>query len=196
MISSTAICNLALSRFGSSRISDLSETSETARLLSINYDNCLETVLRAFPWNFARRIEPLGLVTVVSTPGYGYLYTYPADCLNVFRVYQEGNARLQDKAQYKIVTDGSTKYIACDVEDAYCEYTANITDPQMYDSTFVKAFSYMLASEICNAKTGNSSKAKEMLEKYTIAVSEAKTNGSNENNVQDQWPTSYAKGRR
>ncbi len=196
MSSKTDICNLALSRFGGGKINSLDDGTETARLLDINYDNCLEAVLRAFPWNFARMIQELAL-TDDSTPGYLYVYQYPANCVNLLRIYDENNARLYtDKPEFKIITNGTERFIACDVPNAYAEYTYKAAIPDIYDPLFVKALSYLLASEICNAQSGNSGKASEMLQKYQLAISEAQHLNAVENNIPTQWPDSWLKGRR
>jgi hypothetical protein len=191
----TSICNLALSRFGGGKINSLDDDSELARLLSINYDNCLESVLRAYPWNFARKIDTLAL-TDDTTPGYNYVYQYPVNCANVLKIYSEGNSRIQEKEDYKIISNGNEKFIATDVENAYIEYTYLVTMATIYDATFVKALSYLLASETCNALTGNSNKAQEMMQKYQMTLSEAQMMGGVESNNKFERPTRYIDGRR
>lgn len=193
--STTSICNLALSRFGGGKITSLDDTTETARLLSINYDNCLESALRDFPWNFARKIDTLAL-TDDTTPGYGFVYEYPSNCVKVLRIYAEGNARMQEKAEFKIITNGNEKFIACNVKDAYCEFTYKVTAPDVYDSLFIKAFSYLLASEVCNAKSGNAQKASEMLQKYQLAIGEAQLAGATENYSNIELPNLFLRSRR
>lgn len=195
IMTNTDIANMALASFGGGRITSLDDNSESARLISLNFDNCADTVLRAFPWNFARRIDLLGL-TAETLGGWDYVYQYPPDCLNVLKIYSSGNTRLQTRDKFKIYTNGTTKLIACDVEDAYIEYTMSVTDVNMYDQCFAKALSYLLAAEVCNAKTGNTSKSQEMLKKYNLTINNALTAGANENNVQEDWPTSYTRGRR
>lgn len=193
-VSKTSICNLALSHFGGGKITSLDETTEKARQLSLAYDICLETALRDFPWNFARKIKVLGL-TDDETPGWLYVYQYPADCVNLLKIYNENDSRRQEKAEFKIITNGAEKLIACDVESAYAEYTAEITTPNLYDPLFIKALSYLLAAEVCNALSGNSQKAAEMMQKYSIAINEAQLIGATENHVPYEWPTSYVRGR-
>jgi len=195
MSSKTEICNLALSRFGGGKITSLDDGTETARLLDLNYNNCLETTLRDFPWNFARKIQELAL-TDDTTPGYDYVYQYPAYCVNVLRVYYENNARMNEKSEFKIITNGNEKFIACDIPNAYVEFTYKVTSPDIYDASFVKALSYILAAEVCNAKSGNAQKAAEMLQKYQMTIATAEHEGAVENNIAFEWPTSYITGRR
>jgi hypothetical protein len=197
MISKTSICNLALSHFGGGKITSLDDGSEKARQLDLNYNNCLETTLRAFPWNFAHKIELLAL-TDNTTPGWEYVYEYPANCVNILRVCPESDLRHKDKkyhSEYMVFSDGNEKYIACDVEDVYVEYTLNATNPTLYDSAFVKALSYLLAAEVCNALSGNAQKSQEMMQKYALAIGEAQLAGANEGYVPIELPTSYTDGR-
>ena len=192
--SKTDICNLALSRFGGGKINSLDDGTETARLLDINYDNCLETTLRGFPWNFANNIRVLAL-TDDTTPGYDYVYQYPANCVKVLRVEDVNNFRLKEKAEFKIFTNGEEKFIASDVKNAYVEFTYKVNVPDLYDATFIKAFSYQLAAEVVNAKSGNSQKAQEMAQKYQMAIAEAQHMGAVENSSKFELPTTYLKGR-
>lgn len=185
---------MALSHFGGGKINDLNDGTEKARQLDVNYDNCLETTLRAFPWNFARKIQLLAL-TDDTTPGWTYVYQYPADCVNVLKVYSESNARSQTKSEFKIITDGDERFICSDIATAYVEFTFLVTDTNIYDSLFTKALSYILAAEVCNGLSGNAQKSQEMLQKYSMIISEAQLAGANENNTPYEWAKSYITGR-
>jgi len=195
MVSQTYICNLALSHIGGGKITSLDDGTEKARQLEINYDVCLEMALRDFPWNFARKIELLAL-TDDTTPGWDYVYGYPVDCTKVLKIYAGNNARVQEKSEFKIISDGDEKYIACDIEDAYIEYTMRVTNPTIYDPLFVKALSYLLAGEISNALSGNASKTSEMVQRYQLAIKEANLAGATEEHIPLEWPNSYLRGRR
>ena len=191
----TDICNLSLSRFGGGKINSLDDGTEIARLLDLNYDNCLETTLRGFPWNFANNTRPLAL-TATKVSGYMYVYQYPANCVNVLRVYDEKNYRLKEKAEFKILTNGNEKLIACDIEDAFVEFTYKVIIPDLYDALFIKALSYQIAAEVVNAKSGNAQKSQEMMQKYQIAIAEAQHMGAVEGSTKFELPTTYLKGRR
>lgn len=194
--SKTSICNLALSRFGSGKISSLDDGTETSRLLDLNYDNCLESVLRAFPWNFARKIEALALSTD-TTPGFDFVYQYPVNCAKALYVFDADDINKKErKEKPNIVFSGTAKTLATDIEDAYIEYTYYVVTPTLYDPLFVKALSYLLAAEICNAKSGNAAKSNEMLQKYGMAIAEAQHASAVESVNTVEWPSSYIKGRR
>lgn len=88
-----AICNRALAEIGAlnsaGQISDLTEDSEPAAMCRLFYDTLRKQLLRAAPWNFARRTALLTtLGTAATTPPsapYPYVmkYEYPPDCLKM-----------------------------------------------------------------------------------------------------------------
>ena len=191
--SKISICNLALSRFGGGKITSLTDGSEEARVLDLIYNSCLESTLRAFPWNFANAEKILALSTTTFA-GWDYVYEYPVNCADILRVYAEGDARVYKRQTFKVRTSGIEKFICCDIEDAYAEYTYMVTDPTMFDPGFVKAFSYYLAAESVSM-SGNAQKSAEMMQKFQLAINEAQHINAVEGNVQPEWPTSYVTGR-
>lgn len=196
MISSTSICNMALSHFvGGGKITSLDDNTNTARILYTNYENCLLTTLRSFPWTFARTIDTLDLVTK-TYPNYDYVYKYPTNCVRIQRVCAVGDLREPNyENEYKLLSDGDIQYIASNIENAYIEYTLNVTNPTMYDAQFVKALSYLIASEVSNAITGNSSLAKEMYQKFQLAIGEAYKSSANEANLPVNRESRYINAR-
>ena len=196
MISSTSICNLALSHFvGGGKITSIDDNTEIARILNTNYDNCLLTALRAFPWSFARNIDTLDIVSK-TYPNYDYTYKYPTNCVKILRVCSEGDLTLVNyQNEYKQYSDGNFVYIASNIESAYAEYTMTITNPNVFDAQFVKALSYLIASEVSNAITGNSNIAKEMYQKFQLAIGEAYKSTANESNLPIEHSSRYLDAR-
>ena len=196
MISQTSICNMALAHFGGGSITSIDEGTTEAKLLSTYYDNSLQTVLRAFPWAFARYIDTLDLLSV-TVPNFDYVYLYPVNCLKIYKVCAEGDLEeVNYKNEYKLITDGALRYIASNIANAYIDYTYDVTDVNLFDAQFANAFSFLLAANICNTLTGNSNLAKEMLQKYQLAISEAQVASATEMNMPFELPGSYVKGRR
>lgn len=91
----TTVCNLALSSIGTrSTIASLSENSTEAEVVSLWYAQTRDSLLRAFPWNWARRQvllavfksargtleNPNGLLPEPPQP-WRYEYSWPSDCL-------------------------------------------------------------------------------------------------------------------
>ena len=193
--SKTLICNMALSKIGEGKINSLDEETEQSRVLNINYDTCLETTLRAFPWNFAKKAEALALVTDETHPNFDYVYQYPSNAVEVLRVFEEGDTDKYRKTEFIVFTNSTEKLIATDLEDAYVEYTDNVIIPALYDSSFVNALVYCLAAEIANTLSNNANKANEMYQKFQLAIISAKQSNATEGNREFKLSNRYINAR-
>ncbi len=172
MASKVSISNLALTILGADRITALEDNSENARRLTAIYDQCLEDVLRAHPWNFA--LVRQGLARLVSVPVFGYLYEYqlPGDCLRVIEVNDGTNLITDFKIEgRKLLTDDTTVNI---------KYIGNIIDPNQYTSQFIFVLSTRLASEIAYAVTNNKSTAELLVNLYMARLQTAKETDAQE----------------
>ncbi len=92
----TQVANLALSAIGTrSTIASLMEASTEAETINLWYDQTRDGLLRAYPWNWARRQRILALYksawgteenpngTLPQPPQpWKYEYAWPSDCLN------------------------------------------------------------------------------------------------------------------
>ena len=189
------ICNLALSRFGQSKISALNETSREAIECSLNYEPARDAVLREYPWGFAKATATLAEVTY-PVIGWDYAYAYPANCLDVRRIYGQNDARNAVKAPYDIVTDGVNKYIVTSVALAQIDFTLQVTDPKLFDPLFVEALSYKLASQLVLPLSGSSQRKSELYQEYKISLPAAQMSSAAETNNQPSRSDSYIQARR
>ena len=197
MPSQLAICNMALAHIGKAPITSINDATESARKCLLFYDNTKKAVLRRIDWPFARTAEALGLIDLETIPGWSYLYTYPSDAVLVRKILIE-NASSTDKSYDWIgclspVT--ATKSIACNVSDAYAEYTANILDPTQFDPLFVDAFAAKLAATIAQPLTGSQEVVKYALGIYQFHINEAAVVGRNEEKNPKDIETKYISAR-
>ena len=90
----TDICNLALDCIGADiTLSDVEDGTSNAQICLRAYRECLTSLLRAAPWQFARKQLPMELLADATgqTPNVGttvippwvYEYAYPNDCVAV-----------------------------------------------------------------------------------------------------------------
>lgn len=89
----SSVANQALDAIGWPEVlGDLQDGSHHAQIMLRAYRNCLQQLLRAANWNFARKSAPLLLLadssgntplvgTVVPNPNFIYEYAYPVDCV-------------------------------------------------------------------------------------------------------------------
>lgn len=91
-LSPTAVANQALDAAGVNfTLGDIEEGTRQAQVCLRAYRNCLQQLLRAAHWNFARRQAPMALLADATgqTPSVGslvptpwiYSYQYPIDCM-------------------------------------------------------------------------------------------------------------------
>jgi hypothetical protein len=151
----TDILNMALSRLGEPRVSDIDENLPAAISARVHYEVVRDSLLRSHPWNWA-----IGRATLAqgTPPSFGWQYSYPlpADSLRVVTF----NGRQAAKAESEfILEDGS---ILTDAAEAQITYVRRVIDPGAYDAIFVEVLSLRLAAAICMDVTALSSRRDEM----------------------------------
>lgn len=148
--SQTSICNLALTRLGAGRITDIDESSVEAGHCRLFYDQALDELLRGFPWSFAIKRTSLPRLTTAPAFGWTYAYQLPSD----YRYVLECNGYSQDTtAPLPFAVEGGE--LLCDETTAKVRYTRNATDPAEYPADFVQAFATLLAAKLAVPVTGN-----------------------------------------
>jgi len=171
------ICNLALSHIGQDAITqaDLDgDLNESARHLNTNFDFSRDFVLRAKGWRFASVKEAL-VATEDEVSNWDYVYTYPAKCLRINKLFYDTESKDPVPIEFEVVylPSEDKKVIATGYDDAYIDYNYQVTDPDLFDASFITALAYLLAAKIAKPLTGDNDTAKLMLELYYSLVSDA-----------------------
>lgn len=168
MAADTDIANLSLGRLGVGvAISSLAQQSAEARLCARFYDQCRKEVLRAHPWGFSMAAVDLVEVSGQTFPGWTYVYQYPANCLMVRYVGDEGGLRLVQTTlascnwrdwnelqrrfmpfQVALKSDGASRVLLSDVPDAKAFYTYDVTNTGVFPDDFSSTFAWRLAMEV------------------------------------------------
>ena len=171
------IANMALTKIGARLIASFEANSQEARTCSALLDQSRKAALRAYPWNFASKNQTLAAIDVPD--GYekwGYAYGYPSDYVRALAIHDGGGGEYPyDLAVYKNDAGSNVRIILTDLEAAYLNYTALITDPGLYDSQFIESFVLYLAKEISWPLTKKHSVESAMLQKYMLSVPKAQT---------------------
>ncbi len=215
MSSPEVICNLALKHVGSSSpIQSINERSPEAEVCKAFYDTDLRQMFRDFPWPFAFKTAALALVQTYDgtdpTLLYTYAYRYPVDCMGVDRIisypFSQSSTgavvagalvwplpRLRRDNADSLVkmdfgNDAQGQLIYTDEPSAILRYTALITDPSRYPPDFIKAFSYLLASDIGpTLSKGNSINLSDRaIKNYVSMLTEARARAANEQRPERQ----------
>lgn len=178
-VSPVSLCNLALSRAGGQRIAQitsLGEASNEARQCAILYPELLRTCLRRFPWQFAAKRAHLAFIGQGNRQ-FLYSYQYPSDCLQARKIVSAGKETLEFTTE---LGPDNTRNILCNIEDAELLYTAEVTDPRVWDALFYSALAWELASELAVVLGNDSSKGKYLMDRAMLAFDEACTSDSRE----------------
>jgi hypothetical protein len=137
------------------------------------WDSALQASLREAAPGFATAIVALALYA--TTPLHWlYAYKYPANCLNMLFVYNEGEtdpARGQPFREL-YTPDTNERIIVTNCDLAYGEYVYLVSDPTLFDPSFVKVMEYRLAADLAIPLVGDRDLAKQMDENFKIAASE------------------------
>lgn len=196
-MNSTEICNLALSYIGQGRINSLEDMSELGRKCKTHYDHDRRRMLLAYPWGFARRITRLALYED-TVPGWTYAYAYPAECIAVTLVYDEGHARVKElqRQDFEIVTlGGGKKAIATDVAGAYAEYTEDVKDAGLFSEEFVEGLSHLLAASVSMGVTGNANITVQHMQLAQQSIVSARYYAAVEKESRTRYPETYSNAR-
>lgn len=197
MTSEVTICNLALSHLRAGSINSLDETSLPAQQCKLWYPELRDMLLENAPWQFARKIKPLALLTGVDLFNWAFAYQYPADSLYINRILRnfetvdgvnissvstrffDPNLPIPDltpQVEYELQLDDSggsnNQVIATNEPDARIDYRFKITDPNFFSKQFVIAFSHLLAAELVTPIRGESeATAKAKSDQFTLYTS-------------------------
>ena len=174
MTSEVDICNIALSNIRAGSISSLTETSLPAQVCNLKYNILRDRCLREIPWTFNHKIKPLSLLTT-EVFNWAYAYQYPVDCLKINRLvgsYEElpsgstdlisqcidttvlSTKVLRKQIPYEVFNFDNNITIGSDQTDLYIDYSAKITDTNLFDDDFIMALSHLISSEVAIAIVG------------------------------------------
>lgn len=191
-------------------IASLDEGSNEAAQCKLWYDNQRQGLLRSAPWGFARRqlvLSQIGDLYPDATSPYPWLwkYAYPADCLK-FRyilappiipagsitppqvgvgIQGPWSATPSRSNRYIITADvdtfgNQTKSLVSNIFAAIGVYTLDVTNPDIFDTSFESALAASLAYKLCIPLSGNVGMREQFREAARDAIMNARANDGNE----------------
>lgn len=160
-LSGVDICNLALDLLRQSeKVEDIDNPeSDTEALCNRWYDVTRRSVLRAFPWNFARKRKVLSLNATAPEFGYADAYNLPNDYLELVFVGDNYNDDYETEysvegGQLLIDNSGAASLNIC--------YVYDIKEVAKFDALFVDLLTAELAIRFSNSLTGVNKSMKEI----------------------------------
>jgi hypothetical protein len=209
-LSQTGICNLALVRIGIQQpIADITEQSASADACNSVYAHCVDSILRLQPWPFAQRYETLALVDTNPNDDWGYSYRFPTSMLRVGRLLGSSDSTILSNPAYQssipftqsqdipfvVASDVAGKLIYTDLSDAVVLGTANITNTGLFDSLFIDALAWRIASEVAMGLTKDSGIAADARNMAKSSGSEGYATGKNESVPKSDRESSFVSAR-
>ena len=174
----TGIANLALGNLGEASIQSLSDNNARARACSSRIDDVITTILRMHVWNCALERK---LLTNIGEPifGWNYIYQLPADYIRVVEVEPVSKYMVEKR---NILSNEKTLQLL---------YVALQTDINNLDPLLAEAVAMKLAWEIAETLTSKAGLKQEMMQKYIIALQEARSANSKDKTPERRERTTY-----
>lgn len=162
-----SVYNLALDLIRETALQTTSDPASTARWLNRNWQQAVETTLRAYPWNFAKKLVQLPAEATPPPFKWQYAYKPPAGWLRVLAVTRYGQ-RFGAPVPHEVIGD----LIYTDEPAPLCvtlimDVSAN---PGLWDGLFIEIVRCKLGLGMANKFTGKAqfvNLAKEQLKAAT-----------------------------
>jgi hypothetical protein len=184
MASQSDIANLALSILGKPSITNLTDNSNAARVLNIEYDMIRRGLLEGPGiWRFSVERTSLAASTQVPVSGpFTTMYALPADYIRALQVGDMyAGLDLSDYRQGPTDADYSIEggFILCDYGSPLSlQYIGDITNTTLFNPNFVVYFAAKLAWTCCERLTGSDAKQKDALGRMELAKSQGLMSGA------------------
>lgn len=183
MISAISICNSALDKLGQSSIVSFGDRDNNSRLCARNYYSTRDELLRKHPWNFATDRKTLSASIRKPPWGFEHLFPLPHSCLRLLEVR---NVKPED---FQL----EQNEILANTDSLEIRYIRRVSDPTIYDLSFVGALSYSLAVKLSKSISVNAEERKLLISEARKTLNEARRIDAQENPViltqEDDWIT-------
>lgn len=165
--SSIVICNSALIKIGSKPIQSLEDGTTESDLCKIRYEECRRTLLSMYPWSFAKKRVALPALTSPTPPfGYAKYFQVPSDLIGI--VVEDEDF---DGLDFRWEGD----YFLADYSTLNIVYLYDNVTVEHYDSLFVEALAWYLASDLAPTLTDSSQLVNRADTGFRTALAKAKT---------------------
>lgn len=168
-IFSLDICNLALGKIGSAKITAFSDKADVN--LSTLYAQIRDRLLIQYPWNFARAREEIEPNDETPAFEWDYQYDLPMDYL--------GRPELYDTTA-EFVIEGTT--LLCNDDVIQLKYTTQVTDVSLFTSFFVDCLVLAVAAELAVPITNDQTLKLSLLQELKVRVLDGMLLNEYENN--------------
>ena len=174
------IINQSLTWLGANSITGLTDDSDEARLVQLNYVLCRDATLESFEWSFAiKRFTP---ALDAASPDHGFTkqYRVPADIMRIVWVGDDMDTRWwRDRPQFEYTVESSggdqELYILTDDEPIACIGIRRIENEGIYSALFAEAFAARLATVMALPLTQSNTIMQNMAAMFDSFIQTAKS---------------------
>ena len=164
-VTSTSICNSALSKIGAERILSLDADNNRAKLLKEQYEKIRDELLYAHPWNFAIKRSQLAALVTAPLFGFKFQFQLPSDCLRVI------DTDMPKGADWKV----EGRFILCDSGELNIQYIKKETDTSKYTPAFAEVLAAKIAADVCYAITQSTTLKASLYQEYEFKLRQARS---------------------
>lgn len=172
-LTKTQVANLALDLIRATPLVSFDDpTSPEGRWIARNFDHAAHTLMRAYPWNFAKEFRVISADATAPLFKWGYAYSLPAGWARVLPVNRYG-ARYGDPIPHEIVQN---KVYTNEPAPLYAILIMDMSsNPGAWDDLFVEMMRCTLGLGMANKFTGKSKHielASQLLAQATLKAEE------------------------
>ncbi len=178
IISSTSICNEALTFLGETLLLTFPEESQNSDRCEVFYERIKASELSKHPWNFALARSTLTRDEDTPSHEFSYQYVLPPKLLRILDIYPPGYKWRREKQ--RLVTNLAT------ISITYIEEV----DESEFSPNFAAVVSARLAMALAETLTERPEKFAQSQQWYVAALSDALTVDSQEHSVDELENTS------
>lgn len=176
-----SICNIGLGELGEDPIVSLGDNNKRAINCAARYDDSRRAVLRAHPWNCAKKLAQLAASATAPLARYGNAFPVPADFLRLNVVLDAGGEQ-PTADPYDIVGNA----ILSDAGGPLpIEYGSDLQDPTQFDALLSQCIGIAVAAAIAVSLTKSTATRDKMLALLEAKLATARTIGNQENSVKE-----------
>lgn len=172
MASVVQIANLALTKLGAARITDMADNTRNARVMNAIYEAKRDAELAAHPWTFAIKRAQIPALSTAPAFQWARQYPLPTDYLRLvqigedFTFYDSDSGPLFQVEGNAILTDA--------VSPLNVRYVYRVTSTGIFSPLFVEALACRMAAEGCEEITQNAAKQEGLWMQHRMAIREAR----------------------
>ena len=151
------MANAALTKIGGNAILSLTEETEEGRQCNSRFDDVMDALLQAHPWNFALKQATLAPLATAPDHKWAYQFLLPTNpyCLKVIEVYNDPD--------FKVIG----RNLMCDDSVVSITYIKRITDVNNLSPMFRELFALKLGAELAYPIAGSTAKGESLLSEFS-----------------------------